>query len=283
MQLRSDEMPLMQQMVRDVCGVSLDDSKGYLIESRLSPIAERVGATNFNELYILLRHSQDRVLANAIVDAITTHETTWFRDGGPYDLLERDLLQKVVAARSAAGQPKRLRIWSAACSTGQEPYSIAMILAEKLPDVASWDIEILATDISAGTIAKAKRGVFSELDMSRTERPAWMRKYFQEQSDGYRVTASVQRLVRFRQRNLLLPFAAMGPFDIVFLRNVLIYFDPEPRRSIVERTAKVMQPHGYLIAGGSENLRDVGPQFLPEMISGVPVYQPNRILMRSPR
>jgi chemotaxis protein methyltransferase CheR len=184
------------------------------------------------------------------------------------------LLVDVIEARRRLGQTKRLRIWSAACSTGQEPYSIAMILKERLPDIASWNIEILATDISVGTVAKARSGLFSKLDISRTARPNLTKKYIKQERDGFRVTEDLRRMVTFEARNLLMPFTGLGPFDIVFLRNVLIYFDAQTRGDIVERTAKVMHPHGYLIAGGSEYLRDVGGGVAAKMISGIPVYQP---------
>lgn len=275
MKLRDGEMKLMQQMVRQMCGITLDNSKGYLIETRLGAIAQRFGCENFNELYIALRHGGDDALKNEIIDAITTHETTWFRDGGPYDMFERTLLVDVIEARRRLGQTKRLRIWSAACSTGQEPYSIAMILKERLPDIASWNIEILATDISVGTVAKARSGLFSKLDISRTARPNLTKKYIKQERDGFRVTEDLRRMVTFEARNLLMPFTGLGPFDIVFLRNVLIYFDAQTRGDIVERTAKVMHPHGYLIAGGSEYLRDVGGGVAAKMISGIPVYQPH--------
>ena len=281
MLLKDGEMQLMQQVVRELCGVALQDSKGYLVESRLGHIAERFKIESFHDLFVMLRTGRNTELNNAIIDAITTHETTWFRDSGPYDLLGRQLLPLLKEARLRLPQPKRLRIWSAACSTGQEPYSIAMILREFLPDIASWDIQILATDISAGTVEKAKEGVFSDLDMSRTSRPALMAKYFVREAEGCRVVASVRDMVTFRQRNLVLPFAGMGPFDLVFLRNVLIYFDADTRRDIVERTARIMEPHGYLIAGGSENLGDIGPQFQPKMVSGVPIYQPNSPIRKS--
>lgn len=275
MKLRDGEMKLMQQMVRQVCGISLDDSKGHLIETRLGEIADRFGCENFNELYIALRHGGDKALRNHIVDAITTHETTWFSDGDSYDLFERTLLVEVLEAQRRLGPTKRLRIWSAACSTGQEPYSIAMILKERLPDIASWSIQILATDISVGSVEKAKSGLFSELDISRTARPGLTRKYLKQERDGFRVSEELRRMVTFETRNLLMPFTGLGPFDIVFLRSVLMYFDAPTRCDIVERTAKTMLPHGYLIAGGSENLPDVGGRLPAKMISGVPVYQPH--------
>jgi len=278
MQLRDGEFTLMQQMITHLCGVVLDDTKGYLVETRLGRIARNAGCENFNELYAKLRHGRDQKLLDKVTDAITTHETTWFRDGGPYDILENRLLPDLINARLRAGQ-KRLRIWSAACSTGQEPYSVGMILHEILPDLPSWDIEITASDISVGTVEKARKGVFSNLEMGRTARPAYMRKFFRPEGDGHRVIESVRKLVKFEERNLLMPFSMLGPFDLVFLRNVLIYFDNETRNSIVRRAAQIMVPRAYMISGGSENLSDIGPEFLPEMVSGVPVYQPNRALL----
>lgn len=278
MRLRAGEFALIQQMVQQLCGVVLDDTKGYLVETRLGRLAEDNGCENFNELYFKLRHGREPRLTEQVTDAITTHETTWFRDGGPYDVLENRLLPDVIDARLRSGQ-KRLRVWSAACSTGQEPYSVAMILHELLPDLSSWDIQIVASDISVGTVKKAREGLFSGLEMGRTARPEYMQKFFRPEAGGHMVVESVRKLVAFEERNLLMPFSRLGPFDLVFLRNVLIYFDNDTRSSIVRRAAQVMQPESYLISGGSENLGDIGAEFLPQIISGVAIYQPNRALL----
>lgn len=180
MQLRPGEMPLMRQMVLQLAGVSLDDSKGYLIETRLGPIAKRAGCANFNELYFRLRYNPEKALVDEIVDAITTHETIFFRDGAPYDALQFKILPEVFDARERMGQGKRLRIWSAACSTGQEPYSMGIVLHELLRgDLRGWDIQILATDISQGTVTTAQRGIFPDHEMARTARPQLTAKYFQ--------------------------------------------------------------------------------------------------------
>jgi len=274
MKLRHGEMKLMQHLVMQLSGVSLDASKGYLIETRLGHLAERAGCGNFNELYFLLRHGGNPALVRDVVDAITTHETTWFRDGAPFDAIEQKLLPELIAtARRACS--RRLRIWCAACSSGQEPYSIAMLLRELLPDIADWDVQILATDISAGTLERARTAVYSPLEMSRTTRPALMRKYFERTPIGCRVVPAVRAMVDFRQRNLLMPISGIGPFDLVLLRNVLIYFEPDTRRNIVQRVARVTGKHGFLIVGGSENLRDCGAQFVPRTVCGAAVYQPN--------
>ncbi|MFN3240239.1 MAG: CheR family methyltransferase [Planctomycetota bacterium] len=274
MKLRAGEMKLMEQLVLQLSGVSLDASKAYLIETRLGHLADRAGCSNFNELYFRLRHGGDPALVCEVVDAITTHETTWFRDGAPFDALEQRLLPDLIERARGRGS-RRLRIWSAACSSGQEPYSLAMLLHERLPDAADWDVQILATDISEGTLERAREAVYSPLEMGRTSRPPLMRRYFERAGSGSRPIASVRAMVDFRQRNLLLPISGIGPFDLVLLRNVLIYFEPDTRRSIVQRVARVMAPHGYLMVGGSESLRDCGPQFQPRSCCGAAVYQPN--------
>ena len=274
MQLRTGEMALMRQMVLQLAGVSLDDSKGYLIESRLGPIAEKAGCTNFNELYFRLRYGTEPALTQQVVDAITTHETIFFRDGAPFDALQFKLLPEVLDARERMGQPKKLRIWSAACSTGQEPYSIGMILHEVIGDLAGWDISILGTDISKSTLEQAEQAMFPDHDMARTSRPQMMTKYFEKAGGGHRVVEKVRKLVQFRQLNLVAPLAGLGPFDLVFLRNVLIYFEAETRKQIVQRVAGTLLPHGWLVVGASENLIDAGPQFQPQTHCRATVYQP---------
>ncbi|MBZ0154253.1 MAG: protein-glutamate O-methyltransferase CheR [Planctomycetes bacterium] len=277
MQLRPGELQLMQQLVRQLAGVSLDDSKGYLVEARLGPIAERSGCTNFNELYFKLRYGGEKVLEQQVVDAITTHETNFFRDGAPYDALQFKLLPEVIDARERLGQPKKLRIWSAACSTGQEPYCIGIVVHELLRDLKGWDVQILGTDISKGTIEIAERGVFADHEMARTARPQLMSKYFTRVDGGHRVVDAVRKMVTFRQLNLLQPMHGLGPFDIVFLRNVLIYFESEVRKDIARRVAETLLPHGWLVVGASENLLDAGPRFVPQTHCRATVYQPGLV------
>ena len=172
-----------------------------------------------------------------------------------------------------ARRSSRLRLWSAACSTGQEPYSLAMTVADAVP--YTWDCKILATDIGSATLASAAQGVYSDLDMSRTMRPQLTNKYFTKENGGHRVQDAIRRLVRFQERNLLQPIVGVGPFDVIFLRNVLIYFEPETRKDIVERVSRTLLPNGWLVVGASENLTDLGPRFRAQTHYGATVYQPN--------
>lgn len=275
MNLRAGELPLMQQLVKQLAGVALDDGKGYLIESRLGPIAEKTGCANFNELYFKLRYGADPALAQRVVDAITTHETNWFRDGAPFDAIQFKIIPEVIDARGRLGQGKKLRIWSAASSTGQEAYSIAMVLAELLPDFASRDIQILGTDIAKSSVETAQRGIYADHEMQRTMRPQLMAKWFEKVPEGMRVKESLRRLCRFEQRNLMEPISTLGPFDIVFVRNVLIYFDQKDKIELMRRIRSVLLPHGWLFVGATENLMDVGPEWIPQTHCRASVYQPN--------
>jgi chemotaxis protein methyltransferase CheR len=277
MQLRPGEMALMRQMALQLAGISLDDSKGYLIETRLGPIAERVGCTNFNELYFRTRYSANKELLQDIVEAITTHETIFFRDGAPFEALQYKLLPEVIDARERLGQSRKLRIWSAACSTGQEPYSIGIVLHELLRDLKGWDIQIIATDIAKATLQAAERGIYASHDIARSAKPALMKQYFEPVDGGFRVVDSVRKLVQWRQMNLLEPFSGIGQFDIVFLRNVLIYFEAEPRRDLARRVGDTLLPHGWLVVGAAENLLDAGPQFVPQTHCRATVYQPKLV------
>lgn len=268
-------MPLLQSMVRQLAGVALDDGKGYLIESRLGPIAERSGCANFNELYFKLRYASDPALTQAVVDAITTHETNWFRDGAPFDAMQFKIVPEAIDARERMGQGRRLRIWSAASSTGQEAYSIGMVLCELIPDIEKWDVQILGTDIARSSVESATRAIYADHEMQRTSRPQLMSKYFERVDGGYRVVDRVRRLCRFEQRNLMEPLTLLGPFDIVFVRNVLIYFDKQDKVQLMARIRNVLQPHGWLFVGSTENLMDVGAEWVPETHCRATVYQPN--------
>lgn len=275
MKLAAGELPLMATLVRQLAGVHLDDSKGYLVESRLGPIAERHGCSNFNELYFRLRYEPKPALVQEVVDAITTHETSWFRDGAPYDALQFKVAPESIDARARTGSPRKLRIWSAACSTGQEPYGIAMVLSELIPDIASWDLQILATDISKSSIDAAVKASYSTNDVARTQRPNAMARWFDVTPAGAVVKPVITRLVTFRQLNLLEPLFGIGPFDVVFLRNVLIYFDKATKLKVLQSIKSVLMPHGWIFVGGTENLGEAGPEWVPQTHCRAIVYQPN--------
>ncbi len=272
MKLAQDEMPLMQKMAKELVGIALSDGKTYLVESRLGPIAERSGCKNFQELYFKVRYGNDKPLQKQVIEAITTHETQFFRDGAPFDAMQFKILPEVLDFRSKTSTPKRIRIWSAACSTGQEPYSIAMVLNEVLPQPASWDVEILATDIADATLAAAQSAVYTGIDLERTGRPK-MAKYLEKVPGGMRVVESVRRMVKFRNVNLADPLVSMGPFDMVFLRNVLIYFDTPTKKEILTRVRNCMHPWGVLFLGSTENMLETDVGFVGQEHCRATVYR----------
>lgn len=277
MQLDSAEIGAVSGLVLDLCGVVLDETKGYLVESRLGKIAEKAGCKSYGDLIQRIRYGNDLVLRSQVVDAITTHETLFFRDGSPFQALQHKALPELIDAKSHTPYPTRLRIWSAACSTGQEPYSLAIVLRELIPDIDRWDVQILATDISDEAVKKASTGHFSELEMTRGMKPEMLSRYFNRDGDGWRVKDQVRSLVQFQRMNLLEPFTHIGPFDVIMCRNVAIYFSPEKRADLFRRLTNVLQPFGYLFAGSSESLQDLGPEFAPQHHCSSVFYQPRRL------
>lgn len=277
MQVTAEDIKVISRLVNDLCGVVLDETKGYLIESRLSSVAEEAGCKTFSELYYKARYNTDKALQNAIIDAITTRETLFFRDTSPFEALQHKVLPELVDAKVGTPYAKRLRIWSAACSTGQEPYSIAMLLHELLPDVAGWDIQITATDISDAAIQQASLGQYSDHEISRGMRQELLNKYFVRQTGGWRAKDELRAMIAYRRLNLLEPLVGLGPFDVIFCRNVAIYFTPEARRNLFERLTGVLGAAGYLFVGSSESLSDLGPRFKPHHHCRSVFYRPNLV------
>ncbi len=274
MQLTDEDFSLMSKMLLELCGVILNDSKKYLIESRLGPIIGEFGCDNWNGLYMKLRHSECNMLTEAVIDAITTHETLFFRDNSPFEALQHKALPEMIDAKQKTATPKKLRIWSAASSTGQEPYSIAMVLSELIPDIDTWDIKILGTDISSGSIAQASLGVYDENDLRRGMKPEFLKKYFLETDDGWRVRDKIRSLVTFQKRNLLDSFMGLEIFDVVFCRNVSIYFDKGTQADLYKRMKAQLWEESYLFTGSTEILTSFGPEFQPQYHCGSVFYRP---------
>jgi len=273
-----EDVQVVARLVYDLCGVVLDASKGYLIESRLSEVAKKANCATFTELYYKARYDAKSGLQNDIIDAITTQETLFFRDSSPFEALKHKAIPEVIDANAKTTFPKRLRIWSAACSTGQEPYSIAMILHELIPNIVSWDVTILATDIADTAIKQASLGRYAAHEIQRGMEPALLNKYFTKEPSTWKVKDELRAMIAFKKLNLHKPFTGMGPFDIIFCRNVAIYFSKEDKRSLFLRLAEVLKPNGYLFTGSSESLTDVGPQFIPQHHCRSIFYQPHKTM-----
>ena len=276
MPVTSDDILAISQLVRSLCGLVLDETKGYLIESRLSRLAATAGCATYRQLAEKARQAGNPTLQHEIIDAITTQETLFFRDSSPFDALQFKALPELVDHCTRTRAPKRLRFWSAAASTGQEAYSLAMTLRETLPDVNAWNITILGTDISNAAIRQASRGAYAKHEIARGMKPALLARYFRETADGWQVKDELRAMVTFARRNLLEPLTDLGAFDVIFCRNVAIYFDPAARRSLFLRLAERLTPAGYLFTGSSECLSDLGPQFTPQHHCRASFYQPQK-------
>jgi chemotaxis protein methyltransferase CheR len=275
MKLASTEVASVAGLVMDLCGILLDESKGYLIESRLAPIAQQHGLGSYTELVHKARTSYDKPLLKQIINAITTNETLFFRDDSPFDALQHKALPELIDSKAKTPFPKRLRIWSAACSTGQEPYSIAMTLHELIPDIHSWDVNILATDICDAAVEQASSGTYTAFEVERGMKANYLERYLVRHQNNWKVRDELRALISFQHLNLMSPFTGMGPFDIVFCRNVAIYFTPEGRRDVFKRISQTLTRDGYLFVGCAESLADLGPQFTPHHHCRGMFYRPN--------
>jgi chemotaxis protein methyltransferase CheR len=275
MRVIDKEIAVVADLVGELCGIVLDGSKGYLVESRLGGLAESHGCKNFTEFCRMARNG-DRTLKNRIVDAITTQETMFFRDSSPFDVLQHKVVPELIDAKAGSMFAKRIRIWSAACSTGQEVYSIAMTLCELISDIINWDVKILGTDISDAAIQQASRGLYAKHEIQRGMKPGFIQKYFIEEKGGWRIKDELRFISSFQKRNLLEPLADLGLFDVVFCRNVAIYFNAATKRDLFHRLTSQMTPDGYLFVGSSESLVDLGPQFTPNYHCRAIFYQPNK-------
>lgn len=274
--MTSDDIHAISQLVHSLCGLVLDETKGYLIESRLSRMAATAGCATYRELAEKSRRPGHQALQHEIIDAITTQETLFFRDSSPFDALQFKVLPDLIDHFNRNGLPKRLRLWSAAASTGQEAYSLAMTLRETLPDIRAWNITILGTDISNAAIRQASRGAYAKHEILRGMKPTLLPRYFRETAEGWQVKDELRAMVTFARRNLLEPLADLGSFDVIFCRNVAIYFDAVARRSLFLRLAERLTPAGCLFTGSSECLNDLGPQFTPQHHCRASFYQPQK-------
>ena len=244
-------------LLKERSGLFLGPEKIYLLDSRLLPIARKHNFAGLEELFNALRLGKEDLTAE-VVDAMTTNETSFFRDQHPFDALRKQVLPGLIKRRE---NQRSLRIWSAACSSGQEAYSLAMVLRDDFPMLAGWRIEIVGTDLSPSILERARAGVYSTFEVQRGLPIKLLIKHFEETSNGWRVKDELRRDIRFSQTNLLHPITALGSFDIVFCRNVLIYFDRPTKSAVLERIAGRLVPDGALFLGGSESIFGVSDRF----------------------
>jgi chemotaxis protein methyltransferase CheR len=260
----------LRKILKERSGLDLSADKQYLVESRLVPLARKAGLPGIPELVVKMKSGAD-ALTSDVVEAMTTNETFFFRDKIPFDHLRDTILPALMQARANC---KLIRIWSAASSTGQEPYSIAMCLKEKAAQFAGWRFEIVATDLSQEVLEKSKAGIYSQFEVQRGLPIQLLVKYFAQTGELWQINAEIRGMVQHRPLNLLGDFSHLGKFDVIFCRNVLIYFDHETKISIFERMSKVIEPDGMLMLGAAESVVGITDAFRPYP-DRRGLYQPN--------
>jgi len=258
------EFKLLADYIYQISGIYLEAEKKYLLETRLGPLLAAYQCASYRELYDLAqRDGGDRSLKKEIINAISTNETLFFRDQKPFELLKHKIIPDLIdRRRPGSGGRTKIRIWSAACSTGQEVYSIIISLFEVLGSLNEYDFYILGTDIADEAIGKASYGSYSKFEIERGLPKKVLQRYFQPVANGWRIKDEIRSLAVFKKFNLMEPYTHLGTFDIIFCRNVAIYFADQDKRRLFQKLARTLAPDGYLIIGGSESLTGIAPQFV---------------------
>ncbi len=251
MTLSSDHFEFICRFLDEQAGIALEADQNMFVASRLLPVAQRHGWTNLDSLINKLRDHHDRLLAQEVVESLVTHETSFFRDPHYFDELTEHTLPRIIACRVPE---RRLAIWCAACSTGQEAYSVAMILQERFAEqLRDWSVDLLASDLSATALQQAQSGCYTEVEIRRGLSDARRAQHFRRESTCWRINDRLRQMVRFQKTNLNGTWPQLPTFDLVLLRNVLIYMTPSTRQSILTRIRNSLHPTGYLMLGSTES------------------------------
>ena len=266
LKISPSELKVIAQYIYEISGIFLDESKTYLFETRLSSIAEEHGCLNYQDLYNKAKRDPKKSIERQIIDAISTNETLFFRDRGPFELLQYKLLPEIIDRRapSSPSMKASIKIWSAAASTGQELYSIAIVIKELLSDLSRYSIQLLGTDISDAAISQASYGKYNKFEIERGLPPKQLQRYFTLFGDSWKIKDEIRGMVNFRKMNLMLPFSGLGKFDIIFCRIVAIYFTLQDRKKLFNKIADSLADDGYLIIGSTESLTGICPRFIPK-------------------
>lgn len=271
MKTTAESYRYLQDLVYRRSAIVIDETKEYLVESRLVPIAQKEGLHSVEELVQRMRSKPSTVLVTQVVEAMTTNETSFFRDVHPFETLKNFLVPTLTKERATT--TRKLRIWCAAASTGQEPYSIAMLIREHFPLLAGWDVQIIATDINATVLARAREATYRQFEVNRGLPATYLVKYFERVGTDWRLKPSIVDMVSFRELNLLETWPFHEKQDIVFMRNVLIYFDVQTKRGILSRVRQILAQDGSLVLGGAETTMNIDEQFRYERAGNTMVYQ----------
>ena len=261
----------LRQLVLEQSANLVDPSRNSLFEARLKPIAREAGAVNLEEFVSILRDDRSARLHRAVAEAMTINETSFFRDRKVFDVLQENILPRLIEANSG---DRKLRIWSAAASTGQEAYSVAMLICEYFAGLAGWDVKIVGTDISRPAVAYAQRGRYRRIEVNRGLSARMLVKYLARAGEEWEVVPRLRSMCEFQSANLCGPLPELPSFDLVLLRNVLLYFTPQDRKSVFRAAHRQTSPGGYLVLGGSEQAEDSTTLFKAEFAKDCYFYRP---------
>ncbi|MBO3141194.1 CheR family methyltransferase [Dermatophilus congolensis] len=272
MALNGNDLDFIATVVRERSAIVLDRSKEYLIESRLQTLARSRGDASVDDLIRKLRSAPKGPLRDEVIEAMTTNETSFFRDGHPFMALQNQILPELIVSR---GRERTLNIWCAASSSGQEPYTIAMLIQELIGADPSWRVRLLATDIDTQMLKRTRDGIYNQFEVNRGLPAPLLVRYFARHGMQYQVDSRLRAMVETKFLNLSEPLPPMPSMDIIFLRNVLIYFDVDMKRQILQGARKIIKPDGYLFLGGAETTMNIDNSWKREMIGRATVYRPD--------
>jgi chemotaxis protein methyltransferase CheR len=256
--LAEQDFRYIQDLVRERAAIVLEPGKEYLAVTRLDPLVRRAGLGSLAELVAALREEQTSALHEEVVDALTTNETTWFRDVAPFESLRTHVLPDLIERKRLS---RTLFIWSAGCSSGQEPYSLAMLIREDFPELDDWQISIVGTDVSAAMLERARAGLYGQIEVNRGLPAHLLIKYFHRAGVRWELDTRIRSMVRFQRQSLVGPWTNLPVMDLVLMRNVMIYFDTPTKRQVLGRVRDVLAPHGYLLLGSAETTLHIDDAF----------------------
>lgn len=271
MSSRANEFSYLCELVKNSTAIALDSQREYLMDARLSGIAQQEGFRNVSELLTRVRSGGSSQLQWKVVEAMTTNETSFFRDVKPFEALRQVVFPALIKARQAE---RKLSIWCAACSSGQEPYTIGLLLREHFPELLNWKVTILATDIATEMLEKSKSGRYTQLEVNRGLPASYLVKYFKKVGVDWQIDESILKMVDVRRMNLSVAWPLMPPIDLVMLRNVMIYFPVETKKQILKNMRSVLRPDGYIFLGTAETTINLDANFSCESFKNVSYYRP---------
>ena len=264
------DLDYVRELVRIRSAIVLETEKAYLVQSRLEPLAKIEGLASLTALVQKLRKSSYGSLHMKVIEAMTTNETSFFRDLTPFEAMREQLIPEILTRK---GLSRQLSMWCGASSSGQEPYSVMFTICEHFPEMKDWSIQFFATDISEAMLAKCRKGKYSQLEVNRGLPAPLLTKYFDKKGMGWQIHEDIRQRIDFQPMNLIGPWLPFPSMDIIFLRNVMIYFDTDTKKQILAKIRKILDPNGFLLLGGSETTMNLDDQFERVAISGTSCYR----------